>query len=294
MIRRLSTSSKIFAACNHTFLILLSLLCILPVVHVWALSFSNSSAASAGLVQIWPVDFTLNSYRYILHNSAFFSSFYITLERAALGTIISMALSILTAYPLSKEVRSFRFRTIYAWYYVFTILFNGGLIPWYLSVQYTGLIDSLWALIVPGAIQVFNIVLLINFFRDLPKELEESAFIDGAGHWRILRSIFVPLALPAMATLILLTLVWHWNSWFDGLLLMNSQKHYPLSTYLQTIVIQGDLSHLSTDNARLMSSISDRTIKSAQIFLGALPIILIYPFLQKYFVKGLVMGSVKE
>ncbi|MFD2329941.1 carbohydrate ABC transporter permease [Cohnella sp. GCM10020058] len=285
---------KAFQLANYTFLIVLSLACIFPLVHVLAISFSSSSAATAGLVTFWPVDFTYKSYKYILDDPSFIRSFGVALQRVALGTVINMLLTILIAYPLSKEVRSFRFRGIYAWYFVFTILLSGGLIPWYMTIKSTGIMDSLWALVLPGAVPVFNVILLLNFFRGLPKELEEAAFIDGSGYWGALWRIYVPLSMASLATITLFTVVGHWNSWFDGLILMNSPDHYPLSTYLQTILTKINMSSLSTDQMKDLAAVSDRTAKAAQIFLGALPILIVYPFLQRYFVKGIVLGSVKE
>ncbi len=217
----------------------------------------------------------------------------VTLERVALGTAINMLLTITIAYPLSKETKSFRMRTVYVWIFVFTILFAGGLVPWYMTIKYTGLLDSVWALVLPGAVPVFNVILLLNFFRGLPKELEESCFMDGAGHLRTLWSIYVPLSLPGLATVGLFTIVGHWNAWFDGLILMNKPEHYPLSSYLQTIIINFDFSQVKQEDIHKLSQISTRTSKAAQIIVGALPILLAYPFLQKYFVKGIVLGSVK-
>jgi putative aldouronate transport system permease protein len=205
-----------------------------------------------------------------------------------------MFLTVTLGYALSKEVKDFRMRTVYAWYFVFTILFSGGLIPWYLTIKYTHLLDTIWALVIPGAVTVFNVILLLNFFRGLPKELEESSFIDGASHWTTLWKISLPLSMPSIATVTLFTVVGHWNSWFDGLMLMNSPSHYPLATYLQTAVIQQDFANMRAEDVKTLSQISDRTTRAAQIFIGALPIIAAYPFLQKYFMTGLVMGSVKE
>jgi len=285
---------RIFIILNHSFLILLSILCILPLINVIAISFSNSSAVTAGKVTFWPVQFSLSSYNYIMHSPAFLNSFLVTLERVAIGTVINMLLTILIAYPLSKDVRSFRLRTVYVWIFVFTMLFSGGLIPWYMTIRATGLLDTVWALILPGAVPIFNVILLLNFFRNLPKELEESAFIDGAGHWTALWKIYVPISLPAIATVVLFTIVGHWNSWFDGLILMNKVDNYPLSTYLQMTIIQADFSHLSQKDVSQLGVMSDRTNRAAQIVLGALPILMVYPFLQRFFVKGIVLGSVKE
>ncbi|RAV14469.1 carbohydrate ABC transporter permease [Paenibacillus contaminans] len=275
-------------------MITLSFLCLFPLIHVLAVSLSSSPAATAGLVKLWPVDFTTKSYEFILQKPEFLRSFGITLKRAALGLAINMLFTLLAAYPLSKEVSAFRYRTVYAWFFVFTILFGGGLIPWYMTIRMTGLLDSIWALVLPGAVPVFSVILLLNFFRGLPKEIEESAFMDGAGHWKVLWSIYVPLSMPALATIALFTLVGHWNSWFDGLILMNSPERYPLSSYLQTVVIDKTMTTMKGNDWMSLAQISDRTAKAAQIFLGALPILLVYPLLQKYFVKGIVLGSVKE
>ncbi|WP_020619327.1 carbohydrate ABC transporter permease [Paenibacillus daejeonensis] len=289
-----STSGKLFHAANSVFLLVLAILCLLPLVNVLAVSLSSSTAASAGLVKLWPVDFTWKAYAYVLQKPEFLRAFTVSLERVALGTTLNMVLTITLAYPLSKEPAAFAGRLFYVWFFVVTMLVSGGLIPWYLIIQQLGMLGSIWALVLPGAVNVFNVVLLLNFFRNLPKELEEAAFVDGAGHWRILWSIFVPLSLPALATLILFTMVGHWNSWFDGLILMNSPNDYPLQSYLQTVVINRDLSLITMADAETLAMVSDRTMKGAQIFLAALPIICVYPFLQRFFIKGIVMGSVKE
>lgn len=283
-----------FQVINYTFLCLIAILCVLPMVHVLALSMSTNAAASAGIVRLWPIGFNTTSYEYVMEQAAFINSFIISLKRVAIGVSINIVLTILLAYPLSKESHKFKSRTIYAWFFVFTMLFGGGLIPTYMVIRTAGLLDSIWALVLPGAVPVFSAILLLNFFRGLPKELEEAAFIDGAGHFVTLFRIFLPLSIPAIATILLLSTVGHWNSWFDGLIYMNSPDHYPLQSYLQTIVIQKNFSGLTDLNTEMLRQISDRTVKAAQIFLGALPVLAVYPFLQKYFMTGIVMGSVKE
>jgi len=291
---RMSMGYRVFNAFNILFLVALSFACLLPIIHILAISLSGSSEAGAGLVSLWPVGFTTSSYEFILKKPEFLTSIGVTLQRVALGTVVGMLITLLVAYPLSKETHAFRMRTIYAWAFVFTILFNGGLIPWYMTIKWTGIMDTIWALVLPGAVPVFNIILLLNFFRGLPKELEESASIDGAGHWTTLWRIYAPLSMPAIATIMLFTIVNHWNSWFDGLILMKSHDNYPLSTYLQTILVRMDLTSVTGEALNNLREVSDRTAKAAQIFVGALPIMLVYPFLQRYFVKGIVMGSVKE
>nr|WP_240546632.1 carbohydrate ABC transporter permease [Paenibacillus artemisiicola] len=290
----MSWSRKTFIVFNYAFLAALSLLCIFPFVHILALSFSSSSAAAAGAVSLWPVDFTLASYENVLSKQEFLSSFVVSVKRVLLGTSVNMLLTVLAAYPLSKEAGQFRPRTAYVWFFVLTMLFSGGLIPLYMTVKMTGMMDSVWSLVIPAAVPVYNVVLLLNFFRGLPKELEESAMIDGANPFVILRRIYLPLSVPALATLTLFCVVSHWNSWFDGLIYMNDPSHYPLQSFLQTVVIQRDMRFLTPQDIDMLKLVSDRTNAAAQIFVATFPILIVYPFLQKYFVHGIVLGSVKE
>ncbi|MGO4545422.1 carbohydrate ABC transporter permease [Paenibacillus sp. 2TAB23] len=282
-----------FPIVNTIVLVLVAILCIFPLIHIIAISFSSSSAAAAGQVRLWPVDFTLASYEYTASRGEFWQSMWVSVKRLALGTPLNLLLTIMVAYPLSKESNALRFRLVYAWAFFLTMLFNGGLIPWYVTLKEYGLLNSIWALVLPGAVPVFSIILLLNFFREVPKELEEAALIDGASQWTTLWKIYVPISKPALATLALFAMVEHWNSWFDGLILMGNPDNYPLQSYIQTIVIQQNLSNVSRDELLNLALISDRTLKASQIFLGSLPIIMAYPFLQKYFVKGIVLGSVK-
>ena len=295
--RKKSAGRIAFEFVNITLLLILCVGCLLPMVHVLAVSLSDKSLADGGMVVLLPLKINLDSYQYILRTNEFFNGFRISVLRVVLGLAINMVLVVLAAYPLSKEAAAFKGRTPIVWYFVVTMLFGGGLIPLYMTVKATGLMDSVWALILPGAVPVFNVVLMINFFRTLPKELEESALIDGAGHWTILIRIFIPLSTAGLATIALFTTVGHWNSWFDGLIFMNDPKNYPLQSYLQTVIV-GLTNALTTkvfsENWQLLQKISDRTVKCAQIFIAALPILAVYPFLQKYFVKGLVLGSVKQ
>ncbi len=293
MKRRKLKNASAFTIVNNCFLVLAALLCIIPLIHILAVSFSSSSAAAAGKVVFWPVEFSLNSYAYVAKRAAFWHSMLISVERIALGGVVNLVLTILCAYPLSKEKKEFRFRTFYAWAFFITMLFNGGLIPWYIIIKQMGLLDKIWALVLPGAVPVFSVILLLNFFREIPKELNEAAFIDGAGHWTTLWRVIVPVSTPALATITLFSLVGHWNSWFDGMILMNKAENYPLQSYIQTIVVQRSYSMLSRQEISELATISDRTLRASQIFLGTLPIVLVYPFLQKYFVKGIVLGGVK-
>ncbi|NMA64641.1 MAG: carbohydrate ABC transporter permease [Clostridiaceae bacterium] len=293
MLKR-TTGEKIFTVFNVIILSIAAFLCLLPLINVLAISFSSSSAAAAGYVNLWPVDFTLASYQYALSKTEFLQSFLVSIKRVGLGYLVNMILTISIAYPLSKEKSAFRARNVYAWFFIITMMFSGGLIPTYMTIKSLHLLDTLWALVLPGAVPVFNVILLMNFFRGIPNEIEEAAYVDGAGHWTTLFKIYLPLSLPSLATVSLFVLVGHWNGWFDGMIYMNSPKNYPLQTYLRSIIISPDLDTMTSSEQLVnMAEVSDRTFKSAQVFLGALPILAVYPFLQKFFMKGLVMGSVK-
>lgn len=270
-----------------------ALLCILPLLHILAVSLSGSAAASANLVTLFPIDFTIEAYQKTIGNSNFLNSFSIAVVRVVLGTAISMGVMLCAAYSLSKSDREFKGRKFYIWFFVFTMLFSGGLVPTYIVVTSLGLTDTIWALVLPPAVNTFNLILLLNFFRtSVPKALEESAFIDGAGHITIFLKIYLPISVPAIATVSLFTMVFHWNSWFDGLIYMNNEANYPLQTFLQSIVVQKDLTSIA--DAETLRNLSQRTVEAAQIFITALPMLIVYPFIQKYFVKGIVLGAEKE
>lgn len=248
------------------------------------------------MVGIIPVDFNLSSYKYALSKPQFLQSFIVSLKRVSLGFVINMTCAILSAYPLSKSSKELAGRNIYAWFMFITMVFSGGMIPLFIVVKQLHLMNTIWALILPGAVPVFNVIVLMNFFKQIPKEITESAVMDGAGHMTILLKIFLPLAKPALATIGLFTVVGHWNEWFSGLIYMTKPENYPLQTYLQSIIVSRDMATMasaSKETLEMLSQISDRTLKSAQIFIAAAPILVVYPFVQKYFMKGLTLGSVK-
>lgn len=293
---RIRDGSRAFDIFNYIFLAAVAFLCLLPIINVLAISFSSSAKASAGLVKLLPQDFNIQSYKYALTKPQFLSSFLISVKRVVLGLLINIICTILTAYPLSKNPKELTGRNFYAWFMFVTMIFSGGLIPQFMVVKQTGLMNTIWALILPGAVPVFNVIILMNFFKQVPKEIVESAVVDGAGHLTILLKLFLPLSTPALATITLFTVVGHWNEWFSGMIYMTKPENYPLQTYLQSIIVVRDSSTLATaskETLEMLSTVSDRTLKSAQIFIAAAPILAIYPFVQRYFMKGLTMGSVK-
>ena len=286
-----SPARKSFLVVNYLLLTLVMCISLFPLIHVFALSLSSNSAAQAGWVTIFPVDFTLDSYQYILAKPEFFISFGVSLVRVVLGTLLSIGLTILCAYAMAQPDERFHARKYYVWVFLVTMVFSGGLIPLFIVVKSVGIYNSIWALILPGAVQTFNIILMLNFFRGLPYALTESALIDGASHFQIMTKIIVPVSKPSLATVGLFTMVNHWNSWFDGKIYNNQTTNYPLQTYLQNLISNSDMTNAAEAIENALSNV--KTLQAAQLALTLLPILLIYPFLQKYFVKGITVGAVK-
>jgi putative aldouronate transport system permease protein len=260
-----------------------------------AISFSSPAAVSTGKVYFWPKGFTTMAYEFAMQNGKFLRSLWVSITRCLLGVSINLIMMVTTAYPLSKTKERFRARNIYMVFYVITMLFGGGLIPYYILVNQLGLMNSIWSLVLPLSVPVFNMVILMNFMRGLPPELEEAAMIDGAGQFRTLFNVILPVLKPALATVGLFSFVYHWNDWFTGALFMHDPKNYPLQTYLQTLLTNFNdmLRQSGSDYYALLARMNEQTGRAAQLFLGLIPILMVYPFLQKYFTTGLVMGSVK-
>jgi len=293
-------SRKIFVGCNYFFLTLLALLCIFPFIHLLALSFSSDEFTSAGLVSLWPKGFTIDAYSILISKPEFFRSFGISVLRTIVGTLFGLIIIILTAYPLSKSNKVLRGRTAIVWVFAFTMFFGGGLAAQYVLYQSLGLIDNFLVFILPGACDVWFVLMLMNFFRGIPKEIEEAAILDGCNQFQILFRIFVPISLPSIVTIILFTATGHWNSWFDGVLFMNDPSQYPLQSYLYVMLESSDPAKLAGQSGTLtpeqieaLKNIGGKNIQAAQIFLGMLPITLVYPFVQRFFIKGITIGSVK-
>lgn len=276
-------------------LVLIACLSLAPIINTIMVSVSSSTAVNAGKVYFLPVGINFSSYVKILDDEKFWRAFLVSVERVALGGAINMLLTVLMAYPLSRTASQFRARNVYMWIIVFTMLFSGGIVPWYMVISKLGMINSIWALVLPGAVPVFNVILLMNFFKGIPKEMEEAAFIDGAGPLKILWHIFIPVSMPSLATITLFVIVGHWNNFFDGIVLINDSHKIPLQTYLQQLSLTRDqMQNLSVEQLQQYNKISNTTLNSAKILVSMIPILLIYPFLQRYLIHGIVLGSVKE
>ena len=285
-----------FNAVNYIILSLITLTCIFPILHILAMSLSSSAAAAAGKVGFWPVDFSLEAYQYLMRKVDFFKSVGISGLRVLVGSVVNMTMLVITAYPLSKNSINFRWRNVYMVYFAITMFISGGLIPTYMVLKELNLLDSFWVLILPGAVSIWNVIILMNFFRGIPRALEEAAAMDGASHWRILFQIFLPMSLPSLASLLLFTMIGHWNAWFDGMMYMNTPENYPMATYLATQILNNNknISNMTPEQLATLVSLNEKTMRSAQLFLSIVPILIVYPFLQRFFIKGIVVGSVKE
>jgi len=277
---------------NHMVMIILALICVLPFIHVLSVSLSSSAAVSANEVTFWPIGFNLNAYEKALDDTRLIGALWISIQRTVIALVLGLLINSLAAYALSKGggkngVRGYKF---FVAYFVVAMLFNGGMIPTYLVVTKIGLYDSIWALVLPTISNVVFIVLLMNFFKALPRELEEAAFMDGSGNWGVFTKIVLPLSLPVLATISLFLIVAEWNEWLMGQIYMKPEN-VPLSTFLKSVLATPNI---DAKNAEEASKYSFLSLSSAQIFIGALPILLMYPILQKFFTKGLVIGAVKE
>lgn len=294
MVTSKSLSHRIADAVIYLTLALAALLCLLPLLNTIAISFSDKAAATAGEVLFWPVNPTLIAYQEILKDSQFFRSFFNSVIRVLVGGSINIGLTILMAYPLSKNPRYFPQKNIYMWFLIFCMLFSGGLIPSYMLINKLGMLDTIWALVLPGAVPIFNVIVLMNFFKGIPDELDEAARMDGANPWITMIKIYLPLAVPSIATISLFSIVGHWNAFFDGVIYINSSAKIPLQTYIQQLVVEvRDTANLTPEEIAKMNQLTSKTFNAAKVFVTMVPVLVVYPFLQKYFVGGLVMGSVK-
>lgn len=295
MIESNSLGTKIFKIFNYCLLAFLAFSCFYPLWYTFCVSLSDKLAAEGGLVTFYPIRPNVNTYKLIMGDAAFWNSFRISVMRVIFGTVWSMLAMIMMAYPLSKTNREWKPRGILMWILVFCMLFNGGTIPWFITVRNYGLIDTMAALIFAGSVPVFNVLLLMNFFRNLPSDLEEAAAIDGAGPWRILWQIIVPCSKPIIATVILFVSVGYWNEYFQGLVLMNKESNYPLQTYIRQISVAIPVGvTLTAEQYQQLAQNSNKALEAAKVFISMIPMLVIYPFLQKYFVTGITIGAVKE
>lgn len=274
-------------------LTILTALSIFPILHVLSVSLSDPNEVARSGLMLWPKEFTLESYRFIFKGPALMRSFGVTIFITVVGTAINLVLTTSAAYVLSREdLPGVGALTIFV---VITMVFSAGIIPGYMLVRSLGLINSVWAMIIPGAVSALNLILMRNFIQQLPQSILESARLDGASEFRILLQIVVPLSLPALATIGLFYAVAHWNEFFRGIFYIIDSEKWPLQVLLRSIVIEADLNELGMTNQDLYGrlQVNQLTIRAATVMATVLPIAMVYPFLQRYFVKGVVLGAEK-
>lgn len=274
-------------------MILFVLICILPFFNVIAISLSSKSAILRGDVTLWPVEFTTKAYEAIVKDASLWKSLFFTIELTVIYTVLAMAMSILIAYPLT--IKRLKGRKFFSMFIIFTMYFSGGTIPIYLNLKSFNMLNTMWALVIPGLISTFNVIILKNFFSSLPYELYEASVIDGANDFQILRHIYLPLSYSSIATLSLFYAVGRWNGFSDALYYISDRDLQPLQLKLYNLIKGSqsiDIAVLEGNANELASSISE-SIESATIIFATLPILCVYPFVQRYFVQGVTMGAVK-
>lgn len=295
MIRIQGKGDNVFDALNYFMLLLLAIATLYPFWYIIIISISTQSDANRIGLHIFTTNPTWDSYRSIFDNSYIYMAYANTIIRTVLGTAVNLILTTMLAYAMSKKYLPHR--TFYTSIVVFTMFFSGGLIPTYMLVKSLNLTNTMFALILPGAINTFNMIIMRNYFQSLPLELEESAKIDGANDVRILANIYLPVSLPVIATVTLWCMVGHWNSWFDALIYTNgNQKLMVLQLLLRKLLIEGSDQYINTKSLMLNDSSqvpSPESLKAATIMVATIPILMVYPFIQKYFVKGIMIGSLK-
>lgn len=279
-----------FTIFNYTLMVILCLVFIYPFVYTFALSFSGAKPIMEGKVLLFPKEFTLNAYQALFQNGRMITSFLFTVKLTIFGVVTSVATTALTAFPLSRM--DFKGKNILLNLIIFTMYFSGGLIPTYLLVKQIGLTNKMGSLVFPSMIDTFLLIIMLNYFRSLPVELEEAGKVEGANNFTIFLKIIIPLSLPSLATLTIFYAVGYWNSFFNALMYIQSPKKYPLQVLLYQILSATD-TMTNNSNEVYSKELVAENLKGAIVIFTSLPIIIVYPFLQKYFIKGATVGAVK-
>jgi putative aldouronate transport system permease protein len=291
LFRRETIGTKIWLIFVYFFIIFVVLLMTLPFVNILAISFSNNSAVLQGKVRFWPVDFSLVTYRQVFKETQILLGLRNTILLTVVGTVINLTLTLLAAYPLSKGW--LKGRGVILTLITVTMVFSAGMIPNYLLVSNLKLLNTFWALWLPGAMSTFNMIIMKSFIQSIPDSLEEAAQIDGASGFRILLQIIIPLSLPSIATIALFYAVGWWNSYFSNMLYINRSALTTLQIQLRDLLSMRNNNVFTTVDTVDTMRVAEESVKAVSIVIATVPILLVYPFLQKYFVKGVMVGSIK-
>jgi putative aldouronate transport system permease protein len=278
---------------SYLMITLLGVVCLYPYLNVVAKSFSSSAMVDRGMVNgIFPKEFSTESYGMVFQSSRFTSAFLVTVYVTLAGTLVNTLLTIFTAFTVSRK--NLPGSRLIMFLFIFSMLFSGGMIPTFLVVIGAGLRNNLWSLIIPGLVSPFNLVLMRSFFDTIPSSLEESALIDGADHFRVLFRIIIPLSMPSIATITLFNAVGYWNSYFNAMMYIDRRNMATLQIYLRELLMSLRDVERSGMIDSLIGMVANDSLRGAAVFASTLPIIVVYPFLQRYFVKGMILGAVKE
>ena len=288
---KVTPGERAFDIFNTVFLGLLAFSMLYPFWYLFATSIADAQKQAMSQIYILPQYFSLQSYKQVLASSSIWYGFFWSIFRTVVGTLVALFLGYNLAYCLAHK--DFPNRKFWTSLLVFTMFFSGGMVPEYLLVRDLGLLNSVWSLILPGAISAYNITIMRNFLMSLPESLEESAHIDGANDIRILYQIILPLSMPIIATVALWTAVGHWNAWFDGMIYITKNNKQVLQVILRRIVLEGSNNMVTMSGEAIGARVTSETIKAATVIVATFPILCVYPFIQKYFVKGIMVGSLK-
>lgn len=297
MVQDKSISSKVLDVVIYVTLILLLIVTLYPIIYIFSVSVSSTTAYESGRVFFLPVEFNLEAYKVIMKAGTIPRSFVNSVIYTVVYTVVSLFMTTTMAYPLSRSKDRVAFKGFFSKLVIFTMFFNAGIIPNYLVVKGLGLMDSMWALILPTAISTYNLVVMRSFFEGIPIDLEEAAFIDGANEITIFWKIMLPLSKAALATVGLFYGVSMWNQWFNAMLYLQSDTKFPLQLIIRQIIMQNqmaaELAAMGDTSMMTAQTTNSVSLKYATLFLSILPMLAVYPFIQKYFVKGVMVGSVK-
>jgi putative aldouronate transport system permease protein len=289
---KLTTGEKIFNVFNLALLSALTLSMLYPFVYCLSMSLSSAAAANQGGFHFFPTDLSLAAYQAIFSDPNLISGYANSMLRTAIGVPATVFCCALCAYPLSR--RAMPFRKPATLFVLFTMLFGGGLVPTYLLYHHLGLLDNRMVYILPGLMQAFSVILIKNYFQSVPESLHEAADIDGASEWYIFLRIYLPLSKPILATVAMFSAIGHWNAWFDSMLFMTSESKMVVQTFLQRIVVEGSMAQMDPSLAAQVTDFTPETIKAATVIVTLVPLLILYPFVQKHFTKGIMLGGVKE
>ena len=282
---------KVFKIFTVLVVVIVGLCCLIPFLHIVAMSFSDKTAVMRGEVFLWPKGWDLSAYKAVFNNKGLMDSMWFTLFLTLVHTLICLVMTILCAYPLSRP--GLKFKSVLLIYILFTMYFSGGMIPGYLNIKSLGLLNNFWVLILPGMLSTYNMILMKSFFQSMPRELEESAYVDGANDLVVLIRIVLPLAKAMLATIALFYAVGRWNGFMDAILYINDERLYTIQVRLRQLIQASQVSTMLEDIPEMKADLIAETVKASCLVFSMIPVMVIYPWLQKYFVKGVMIGSVK-